>query len=39
MRVDHKIDSPDPRVHGASVIFDSRMDKFSSFNGEDEIPI
>ena len=26
IRVDQKIDAPDPRVHGATIIFDSRMD-------------
>lgn len=33
--VDQKIDSPDPWVHGASIIFDSRMDQFSNLGKSD----
>lgn len=28
-------DSPDPRVHGAKIIFDSRLDEFSSLNDKE----
>ena len=34
--MEQKIDSPDPRVHGAQIIFDSRFDQFSSIGKEDE---
>ena len=29
-------DSPDPRVHGAKIIFDSRLDEFSSMNEKEK---